>query len=254
MPRVKKLASSIAVACVALLTNACGSATEEAAGSLDVPFFEMIAHRGGAGCWEFERLRDLLPNTQRQRSDVANSRAERWFPNVRVVEATITDVAPGRAFVERTDDRGQMEVAFHDEASWRTVHASLDVKDSFGDGDVPGTVTAGLVVPGNADFEKVRGDMLALGTVVAVLDRGSPIFEYDRSVWAIDGNGALLATIADDGALALPAVEGLPGTEMVRDTPRLTDLKAAARSRGELVTTRRDAAGCAAVEKIEPRR
>jgi hypothetical protein len=167
-----------------------------------------------------------------------------------VVVGTVSDVAPGFGFAAAASGAdgtpfrdGTVRVPFDFEgALWRTVHITVDV-DEVLSGDVPRDreqITVGLSI-GNAhaDAELIQGGIVVLGRTVWFLRHDSPVFAYDRSLYADIEDGALIAKLMPDGSLSFPmlapeepeaAILGRPTLEgLRRDStapPRVVPLRA----------------------------
>jgi hypothetical protein len=82
----------------------------------------------------------------------------------------------------------------------------------------------GLALPGSPDFERVKADLLALGTVVLPIYR-SPVFDYDDGLYGIKRDGSVLLVIGKAGALSAPYYEADPDSLLV-NTSTLDRLRA----------------------------
>lgn len=140
----------------------------------------------------------------------------------------IVQVDQGRAFVVDGDDAPNGTEAKWDakDARWFSVHATLAVERVIGSDERPDTVTFALPLDDRRDFDRMAAGLRGLGRVVAVLDRGSPLVAYQPSLFVVLGNHGLLATVGDDGRLALPLLDATEAAAMLAGTPRLADLEA----------------------------
>ncbi|SOC49224.1 hypothetical protein SAMN05660748_1943 [Blastococcus aggregatus] len=195
---------------------------------------EVIANRGGGGSRAIApaSLVEFLPTiTYLIRNGSTTSLSDA------VVVGHVTSVGPGRAFyVPEDDDTASIEVPFDDpRAMWRTVHAEVAVTEVLA-GEVPGnTVTFGLSLSPQTPVEVPVNGLPALGDLVLFLNADSGVFDYEPGIWSIVFDGEVLAEIADDGRLSLPAAEPYFAERWLAATPTLDSLREAARQPARVV-------------------
>ena len=93
----------------------------------------------------------------------------------------------------------------------------------------------GLAFGPDIDPAAVEDDLRRLGRTVLFLDE-SPVFAYKPQLYGTVADGTLLATVADDDTLALPALDTDQATSLLRATPTLTALTTAASGPRRTVT------------------
>jgi hypothetical protein len=108
------------------------------------------------------------------------------------------------------------------DASWKSVNITVDVTEVLV-GDAAETIRVGLALPGSADFERIKADILDLGTVVLPIYR-SPVFDYDDELHGIWRDGSLLLVVDKAGRLSAPYFEANP-EPLLDNTPTLDQLK-----------------------------
>lgn len=190
-------------------------------------FRETIAGAGAAGSSAIgvESLTEYLPTTQylvRNGNLVTLSDA--------VVVGHVTSVRPGSGFyVSQTDDSLSIEVPFDDpRAMWRTASAEVVVTEVLAGQVGEQTIRVGVGVP--PSFDVLAAGLPALGDVVLFLESPSRgWFSDEPGTWRIAGDGTLLAEIAADGRLTLPAVEPYLADRYLAQNPSLDSLRDAAR-------------------------
>ena len=173
----------------------------------------------------YDSLDDLLGNT-RYRFGTADRRPL----TLAVVAGRFESAAPGRAFTVPGDDApgGQATDFDDDNALWKTVEGVFVVDHVVtGDASEGERLTVGFAFGPQIDADRVQRDLQGLGRTLLFLNK-SPVFAYDRSVHGTADDGALVATVAADGTLALPALEAGEARQLLRSTPTLASLDAAA--------------------------
>ena len=241
--------TTVALAAVPLLLAGCGSA-DGATGSTGDRSSQADATQVHDGSVEY------LTETQRARSEMAggtrlSTRLVDYLPNVHlesspsrsvldtVVVGEVVDAEEGTAFKVPEGDvpagapnDGQTEVAFgSDEADWQTVHAMVKVSRDLGPTGMDGkTVEVGFVVSPAVDSAEFMEGLRELGPAVFFADSSNPVFAYDENVKGVDGQGSMVATIADDGTLTLPFLPRSIETELLADSPTLEQLTAASQT------------------------
>jgi hypothetical protein len=184
--------------------------------------FQQIEERAQAAVMlrPYRDISELLPNVLYERP---GGKPE---PIVAaVVVGHITAVTPGRAHV--FGESGRREVAFDQPAMARTLHLHVAVDEQIGSGDVPDRVTVGLAICGSTDPARMARSLEGAGRLLLFLDQPGPVFDYEPGLFSLAEGGYLIATIAKDGQLALPAVEG-DWPEVKGDLRTLDDVRRAA--------------------------
>jgi hypothetical protein len=148
-----------------------------------------------------------------------------------VVRAAVTGVAPGRAYVqEGGDSTAQHEVSFDEGghgADWWTLHVELQPKEILF-GELPEKpLRAGLAFR-TESYDEIAPSLELIHDAVWVLYPDSAVFENDPGVYGVADNGRLVATVAVDGSLALPAMDDAEQQLLLKATPTLDALKAVA--------------------------
>lgn len=234
--RATRLASLLAVG-VLLSTCSLGSpSTTEA----------LRARSEGLGsCRPYDSLDDLLGNAL-FRFGGAAPRAL----TTAVVTGHFVSVAPGRAFtVAGGDGPGGQAVDFDtDGAVWKTVEARFSIDHVVsGRLAVGSEITVGLAFDPNVDPGRVEQDLRALGRTLVFLDK-SPVFAYAPSLYGTTESGSLLAVVAKDGTLSLPARNPDEAGELLQRTPDLASIDAAAAKPGRILVT--DPTGCQVIDEV----
>lgn len=215
-----------ALAIVAVLLGACTTGS----GTLDA-----LRERGAGGgsTRPYDSLDDLLGNVEYQWS------AGQPQPlTVAVVIGRFESAGPGVAFTVAGADApgGRSEDFDAPGATWKTVEASFVVDQVIsGALDRADRVQVGLAFGPDIDPATVEDDLRRLGRTVLFLDR-SPVFAYNPQLYGTVADGTLLATVADDGTLALPALDADQAASLLRATPTLTALTTAASGPRRTVT------------------
>ncbi len=220
----------------------------------------LLRSRGEAGDGSrppYTTLRDLLPNTVYEGADGSTYSLSDLVVVGRFVDvdhhecggtsptvggacdqapptiATGNDQAPrqpDRGFVvPETDGSAGVASDFADpDAQWWSVRATFQVDRELTGQAVTEQLPVGLVVGPPETFELVSIGLRELGLVVLFLERGSPVFDHDDSLYGIVQDGSFLATVDEaDGRIELPAFGGR-ATPLLEATPLLADLERAA--------------------------
>lgn len=191
-------------------------------------------HEAAGAARVYDSLDDLLGNT-RYRFGAADPRPL----TVAVVAGRFESAAPGRAFTVPSGDApgGQAADFDDDDAVWKTVEGVFVVDHVVsGDASEGDRLTVGFAFGPDIDVDSVDRDLRALGRTLLFLNR-SPVFAYDPSVHGTADDGALVATVAADGTLALPALEASEARQLLWSTPTLASLDAAAVKPTRIITT-----------------
>lgn len=169
----------------------------------------------------YDDITDLLPNVRYD-----GPRGPQPVADV-VVRGKVASVEPGRAYHSPNDGNPDgAEIDFHDpRVEWRTVTLHVDVIETLGPGeDVGSRVKVGLALAGAMTVEAVRAGFGVIDSAIFFLQKDSPVFAYDESLYADVLDGAFITEVRDDGVLRLP------GFERVTRTPRFTDEKLLSRA------------------------
>ena len=146
---------------------------------------------------------------------------------VSIVLGTVVDVekgtAQGPAQDEDNPEAGGPLPFDTPDASSKSVHITVKVTEVLV-GETAETIRVGLALPGSAELEQVKADLLALGTVVLPIYR-SPVFDHDDGLYGIKRDGSLLLVIGEAGALSAPYYEADPEPLLV-NTSTLDQLRA----------------------------
>jgi len=144
-----------------------------------------------------------------------------------VVVGRVTDVDAGRGFVsDGADAAGGRPVDISDpNAVWRTVHLIVDVDERIGSAEPRESIKVGLAFNGGADVKSMKRGLKNLGTVLLFLERSSPVFSYDRSLYSIVEDGALLATVGAKGTITLPLKEPAQAAALLEGAATIAALR-----------------------------
>lgn len=131
------------------------------------------------------------------------------------------DVVAGKSFRWSEDSGSEVrhEVPFNSkDAQSSTVHVTFrvlrsivdpsqkeELQPQFAKGQ---TVTIGLALGGQINVDAVRAEFKSVGTFAALLYRPSPVFDYDKTLWAVVEDGAFLAKVVNGRAVVFPALDG----------------------------------------------
>lgn len=131
-------------------------------------------------------------------------------------------VEPGGSFkwTEDAENEFRQEVPFNaEDAQSSTIHLTLNIRRSIVDPNQPeqvhrdlargNDVTLGLALGTPVNIDAVRSELMSAKSFAALLYEPSPVFEYDRSLWAIVLDGGLLGTVTDDRTVTFPALEAV---------------------------------------------
>jgi hypothetical protein len=191
-------------------------------GQAAADFFAAVRHRLGDGCRSWKSLSDFLANTTVEVLDVSGSP----IPNPGVMEGHLLVRATAVSF--RSSERAKVEF-------------TLRVNEVLA-GPSPGGDSVDVAMNLDGTVEEIGAGLLDVGDSLWVLYK-SPLFAHDPSLWAVSAEGKLIATIADDGRLAMPGLSREIEAEMLRRTPTIDDLRAEAAGPGRTIAAPM-AAGC----------
>lgn len=167
----------------------------------------------------FRTLEEALPNVR------FRDRAGRLHqPTVLAVMGRISEAEPGVAF--RDEETGSEPLDFgNPSADWRTLHLQIDVEEVLGGAAPSPPVVVGLAVSGGEDPEALAESLESLGDVFLLLAEAGPVFNYDRSLYRILGDGALLATVSRDGRLHFPVLDPSDEAALVGELRTIGDVR-----------------------------
>lgn len=194
----------LAVVSLAAFVGACGKGSVEEAGSVDYVVDRMQARLEAATWGEpwYRTLDELLPNMkyrERGKSEIRGSDL--------MIVGEIVDVEAGYGFKVTERDFDGKRVDFDDPgALWKTVHLKVAVAKHWGRSS-PELVTVGFGIDGDDQLPQVRDGLRGLGMVALFLQEKTPHYSYDPSIYGIAKGGHMVATVAADGALALPFLD-----------------------------------------------
>ncbi len=167
---------------------------------------------------------ELLDNTQ---FALADGPAEPL--TAAVVVADVVSVQRGVGFHVPGADapRGTLIDYEDDRASWRTVHVDVAVSRVIS-GASPGTVRVGFSFDASSAFDEIAAAFHAMDHLPLFLSTGSPVFDYDPSLYALVEDWAYLGYVDADGTITLPALPADTARAMLGQTPTIDRLAAAA--------------------------
>ena len=167
----------------------------------------------------YRHLEDLLPNRRYLRED-----GSALHPlSSRVVSGEFVGATRGSGFL----GTGK-QVRYGDkDAVWNTVHAHFRV-DEYIAGHGPKHVMVGWPPSDGSDLGKTRAGLMSMGKTVLFLT-SSAVYDYDKDVHAVAEDGAFLATVTNDGDLALPFIGRERSSVLLERVDTLSELRAEAR-------------------------
>lgn len=200
----------------------------------------------GAGtCRPYDSLDDLLVNTRFRAGEAAPKAM-----TVAVVTGRFKSVAPGKAFVVAgADAQGGQAADFNaEDAVWKTVEAEFVVDHVVsGQAAIGDQITVGLAFGPDIDPDRAERDLRDLGRTLLFLNK-SPVFAYDAALYGTADDGSLLANVAEDGTLSLPARSPDEAKALLQKTPTLASIEAAAAKPGRVLLT--DPTGCQVIDEL----
>lgn len=181
-------------------------------------------------------LRERLPNI----TYVPSSGPEFSFSDV-VVRGDVTAVEKGAGFYTPPHDApSDTRTDFDDRRStWKTVHLTVRVVEVLA-GEAPAEISVGFKIEPDTSVEEARA-LVAVDDAVFLLSRDHVFFDYDPGL--LGSNPDTIVTVAPDGHLAIPALDGTDEQRTLGDTPDVPSLAAAAAQPARRVE--RDMPGCA---------
>lgn len=214
------LSVGVLVSCV--VSTACSSKLDpQAARDYVIAGFQSrLAGLSSEAPW-YSTLDELFPQVKYQAPDRSDA-----SPITEVV--VIGRVAEVTRGVGRASDNGDgKRVVFDDpSASSKTVHLNIAVEREWSTSPREAKdLNVGFAIGGDADFEKTRAGLKALGKVVLFLHQGAPVYAYDASLLAIHWNGGMIATVGENGALALPFLEAPIASQLLEGVETLGKLE-----------------------------
>lgn len=225
-------------------------AASRAAGALVVSAVVILGCSVGPG----ESPKESLIDAQRARSEGAAKTAPFYrdlveaLPNVHyrgngrpptpvsdaVVVGAVVDVEEGYSFGHQgggeVDEQARRDFD-DDDALWKTVHLVVRVHEMLAARDVSisDSVRVGYTVYGDESADEIAAGFKALGTIVLFLHRGSAVYRYDQSLFAVLDDGALIAPVDDSGKLSLPFVDPAEDEVLLASASTLEVLRERAR-------------------------
>jgi hypothetical protein len=154
----------------------------------------------GGGNPFHETLHEALPNVTYLRAT-----GEKGTVSTHALLGRITKVERGKGFrIEGDDAPDGIPTDFDDARSrWRTVHVTIRVEQALG-GQSPAEVRFYLPSGPPGDFARMEAGLKGLGRVVVFLSNDTRYNTYDSSLmWVLQERGPMIATVGDDGRLAL---------------------------------------------------
>lgn len=109
----------------------------------------------------------------------------------------------------------------------RTVHVVVEVDSAPGSSDPPVEVRVAFATSPDVTLEDAEVWFADAGRLVLFLTP-SPVFAYDADLWGVVQNGAMVARVGSEGALTMPFTPGPVADRLLRRTPTLGALVAAA--------------------------
>lgn len=195
----------------------------------------------------FASLADMLPNVAYQ---VPAGTASPVTDLVVVGEVTSVDEGAGfrpvPESVEQRPDGDGIRTAFDDpDALWKTVEFTVKVSDVLGPGPdgndgALSEVRVGLAIDGADDFDLISTGLRALGPSAFFLIKHSAVFAYYPGLFSVVLNGSMVATIGDDGALALPFKDPEEAAALLEAVGTLSELEVAAEMAPKVIQLEQD--------------
>lgn len=182
----------------------------------------------------YRTLEEMLPNV-----DYHQENGQIDHASDLVVVGRVAKVEEGRAYLVHGDDAPAGERTSFDDPSpdvrWWTIVVVMDVDHAIGAPDPPEQVRFNMTLGRREDFDMMGSGLKALGRIVVFL-HAQGLNQHDPSVWRVVEDGGFIATVAEDGTLALPAFEdsGRSAT-LLAATPRLEDLERAGNGPGRVI-------------------
>lgn len=219
--------------CLALLATAAGfggdSKRAEKVGDNDnlAYFVDTQSARGSSErrLLTYASPGEALPNTYFQHPDGTRSVASDV-----VVVGRVTKVNKGYGWVlpDGVDDApSENQAKFNDpRAIWKSVHLDLRVERVIAGRPVR-TLRVGMAIDGNTDFDKFAAGIQEMGSAVWFLVR-SPVFAYDRGLWSVLEDGAMIARIGQGASLSFDLIEPFRNETYLGEAPTLDALQALA--------------------------
>lgn len=214
----------ITVVMTGALTSACGGGGTTSEEASEYLRHHLLA-RGSAASrnvW-YRTIAELLPNARY----AAPGQTPRAIIDAAVV-GRVVKVSKGYGFSVPGDDAASGKRIDFDNrrARWKTFHLTVAVDRALGRGtDVGERISVGVALDGSANFEKVERGYKGLGTLVLFLYKGSPVFDYGASLYALVEDGTLVVVVGEDGRFSIPTVEPERESALLRNTPTLDALE-----------------------------
>lgn len=170
------------------------------------------------------------------------------------VVGDVISVEEGRSFRWEMNDEGEerVQLGFNEDAAQvSTLHVTLRVSRSIvaknRSSDMAESLTVGedvrfgLALAAPADPAAAERELLEAGSLVALLYKGSSVFDYDPDLWAVVQDGAYLGVVQDGNIVHFPVLDGPEqahhtGQDGQRASYRLEELEAPQRDGPTRVT------------------
>lgn len=181
---------------------------------------------------QFHRdVSELLSNTTFQYADYPAAPM-----TAAVVVGRVVGVQRGAGFHVPGDDAPSGTLIDYDDprVEWRTVHVEVAVSRIVS-GAAADRVTVGFSFDPDLGFERLAGSFRGMGELLLFRSADSPVYDYDPSVYAVVDDGTMLAYVDPEGRLGLPALRPEDAAVMLRRTPTLDALVAAADEPARLI-------------------
>ena len=202
--------------------------------SADLARVAVVAGRASQFDWvsPSDDLTDLLPNVRYRQPD-GTTRPTCDL----VVRGKVVRVEPGPGWRNRTEkeiaatDSDVDRVAFDNpQADFWTAHLVVRVLERIDNFDEPGPaeVRVGVVLYQQPDLASLTRGFQAADSYVFFLEAGSPVYDYDASLYAIAHNTQALTEVDKQGGLSLPGLDDKEAARMLRTASTLAQLKDAA--------------------------
>jgi hypothetical protein len=221
---IRSVRSAGSILLVALLgLSACAERSDPLNGERSYAVHELSARfQGRSQLHTFDTLEEALPNV------LYTDSAGRGSPlSISAVVGRVVSAEDGRAFLNASPE--SEEVPFDDRrADWRTIHLHIEVDQVLG-GQPFRDLTVGIAIGAATDPGRMETGLTGLGHVVLLVTPPDAVFDYDTEVHPLLGGGELIATVDDEGRLALPMIDGTTRGRVLGDIRTVDDLARAAR-------------------------
>lgn len=201
---------AVCIACVLTAGLVIGCSSDENAASDESSAIDQLTARGESGgrFHDPSNVVELLPNHVYRFEDLPEFQYSTDLVRGRVVGAE--RALAYRDASENPDVDGDGEVVDFDaaDAQWATFHLDVEVEEVISgefEADVVGeSIVVGLVLDPSTQPEAVFSELSDLDLILP-LKRGSVVFDYDESVFAVARDGSMIVVADEDGRLSIPA-------------------------------------------------